>query len=469
MKVRFYNFSKEINSTRVPSATYTEKECKLKDDTSMHDPTVQIASDPTPGYTFAYIPDWDRYYFVRDQISIAKGITDVVMVEDSLASHKSEIGYTIARVAFAADSYDVNIPDTRMTVKATKTFHGEGAQDFLDSTGCYVLTVFNDDDAGAAGMSSTYVMNHATLIALKKWMTDTAWGDIGTYFNGRPLDSIFSCIWVPFPYDNSSGIFGSCTKIHIGNRSTAGLPDPITISCYQCVDYAVTQNSAQITIPWQYSDFRNMNPYTTGILYLPGVGNVELNMSDWQGSTKINITATMEYVTGNLTYILVHDNGAYIQTVTCNVAAQCPLGQMTVNTSGMVSSIKTAVAGAIGIAAGVATGGTTVAIAGAGAMLAGAAEAALAANQHAASIAGSVGGRSAGIFNDILLTLYVVETEDITAANFVAFNGRPLAQSVMLSSLSGYIQCDNAHCSIAGSDRERQEIDNFLNTGFFYE
>ena len=47
--------------------------------------------------------------------------------------------------------------------------------------------------------------------------------------------------------------------------------------------------------------------------------------------------------------------------------------------------------------------------------------------------------------------------------------GRPLCQTKVINTLSGYILCQLADCQISGTQEEAQKINNYMNTGFFYE
>ena len=68
MTVRFYNsFYKRRNSTKqlTGSETFYEKDCKLKANCSEHDP-VLILSTNDFSYTYAFIAEWAKWYFVVD-------------------------------------------------------------------------------------------------------------------------------------------------------------------------------------------------------------------------------------------------------------------------------------------------------------------------------------------------------------------------------------------------------------------
>ena len=145
-----------------------------------------------------------------------------------------------------------------------------------------------------------------------------------------------------------------------------------------------------------------------------------------------------------------------IQECSCNLAARCPLGQMVHDGTGIINGAMTAIGGAI-------TQNYAQAAMGLG-------QAILSANKHAPSITGGVGGsRTALAYPYIAEIEFRRKTEDPDDIYYVAQRGRPLCQTLQLSSLSGYIQCEGASVSGSMTDHERDEINAFLNSGFYYE
>ena len=468
MKVRFYNFSKRKNSTKQPSGTYTEKECKLKDDTSMHDPTVQIASDPTPGFTYAYIPDWDKYYYVQDQISVAKNITDIVMTEDSMASNKTAIGNCSTRVAFCTNPYYSNKVDPRISVKTSHAEKQSASNTIIDSslTGFYVVTVMSML-GGPTGIGDVYYLDKTNMQNLAGCLSDQDFADaIVALFHGKMQDCILDVKWLPFmPPSASDNYVTPVTEMAIGDTDTSVYS--YSVSALRATTYHVKDISVSLAIHKTYpkTDFRAIEPYTSGFLYLPGVGIVQLSMSDLVEGDTVDVQVGEDYITGDIHYAIKNANGDIIQTVKANMAAACPLGSINVNGAGIVNGIKTSIVGAIGLL----SGNAAMAAAGAGALLSGAANTVLSANQRAASIMGSITGRYHDDYR-IIYTEFAVDTEDPEdSSGYIAIKGRPLGEVVTISSCSGYIECDGASVDLAGSERERDEINAMLNTGFYYE
>ena len=468
MTVRFYTtFGKRKNSTKVPAATdtYIDKTCTLKQPSSIHDLVLQVQQSASLGgvldtYTYAYVGAFRTYYFVQDVIVIHDGLVEYHLVEDVLATYKFLIGTVRAHVMYSSSGYDNWINDARIAVSSDRNVYGaKTGSAVLSSVGCYVLTVYDAQNlSSVTGFGQSYLLNASAMGVVRRWFgSNSIMSALNAYFNGKALDGVFDCIWIPFDYTWFSSV--SPADIHIGNHdnNSDGFPFSTGDVCCRLINYAI--HTTQITIGVNRStplDFRSVEPYTTGMLYLPGIGKIDLCMNDWKGETDITIDMVMEAITGNVKYIIKKSNGMVIQECSCNLAARCPLGQMVHDGTGIINGALTAIGGA-------ASENPASALAGMGQSL-------LAMFKHAPSITGGVGGSRTTIAYPYIAEIeFRRKTEDPDDAYYITQRGRPVCQTVLLSSLAGYIQCEGA--SIGGSitDHERDEINNFLNTGFYYE
>lgn len=469
MKVRFYNFKKRVNSCKQPTGTYTEKECRWKEETSTHDPIIEISGNPNMYWNYAYIPDWGKCYFVRDVTTEASGLSRYSLTEDVLATHRAEIRDSKQLVAFCSDAagYDKYRPDPRITVSTTKTVTSvTHSMSMLNSTGCYILTVHNNSPiAEAVGFGVSYMLNAANMAELREWMgSPSVLASLQSYFGGgTPLQSIFGCIWIPFAYTESDATLGTVVNnVLIGNQSSqlAGYD----IKAVRLFGFVTKTESIALSLSGVLrDDFRRCEPYTSAALHLPGCGVIGFNLSDWVTAHQVQMSAILEITTGNILYVLRDPDGHIVQTASACLAAQCPLAQMTTNVQGAVNSV---IGFASGVAA-VATGGIGVAI---GAqMLASASQAALAVNQRAPSVSGHVGGRVSSQVTTVSLTIFEAQTEDPGGSDYVDLKGRTSGKVCTLSSLIGFIQCVEASVPIAGNKEEADEINSYLNSGIFME
>ena len=471
MKVRFYSgFTKRVNSCLQPSSTYTEKDCVWKENTSLKRPVIELNGTPNASWNYCFIADFgNRCYYIEDTETVAYGITRYHLVEDVMASFRSYIRSTKARVAFCADAagYDKYRPDPRIAVGTRKTTQTvEHSMSLLNSTGCYILTVYNNSPlAAGVGFGVSYMLNAANMATVREWLgTPTVMSSLITYFGGSPLEAIFGCIWIPFAYTESDTTIGTAvTNILVGNHSSS--VDGFSISGVRLYGFVTKSEGFTLSLSGILrDDFRRCEPYTSACLSLPGCGVMDINISDWIDSVYISVSAVFEVTTGNIIYYLRTADGYLVQTASASLGAQCPLGQMNTNVSGVVNAVGGIVGGAVGLALGGAFGAGM-----AGAMLASGAAAVLNANKRAPSISGHVGGRVSSYVLKAELTIFEQDTQDPGDADYVACRGRASGKTLTLSSLIGFVQCDGASVAIPGSKEEADEINNYLNGGFFME
>ena len=484
MTVKFYTFSKRANSTKRPSGTGTEtptdKTCRLKENTSEHDPVILLEGSNF-GYNYAYIGSFGKYYFVRDIVSVANNLTEYHLTEDPLATYKTEIGNTRAHIVFSSTNYDVMAVDPRIVLAATRaktTVGGSGDtyRIFPDSSSVYILSVFTDSAVagGSGGIAGCYALDDDGMQILRRWLAQNSIiQSLENYFNGEPLQAIMGCIWLPFALSNIPG--ADVSALHVGNQVTPASDLSGHAKWITNFDRITKTVSCPIPVRTGYYDFRAFEPYTTGNIYLPGFGMVDLNMGDWAGSSAITVKCVIEVITGNMKYHLIDSNGIVIQTFECNIASQCPVGQVTMNGGGMLAGISSTMQGAASLAAGaVATAATGVAgvpllASSALSMIAGVSNTVLAANKRGTSVIGNVGGRTVQTMPFVQCTVYSVDTEDPDDADYIAERGRPYMGVATINTLSGYVQCENASVECSGTALEKQEINTFLNSGIYLE
>ena len=459
------NFSKRKNSTKIPTSG-TDVAVALKEDCSIINPVFESATMPA-NVNYIYVSEWGRYYFVTNVVYISKTVKTFTCEVDVLASYKTQIGSTVARIAFSSTGWDKDIVDPRAVVKSTKLKYEKSQATELDNTGCYVITVFNNTNSGGNGMATSYVFNHTNMMKFKQFLgDDTVYAALKNYFVGEPLDSVFGAIWVPFDYALTPG--AGVSNVYIGKDDATS--HGYSVSGYELSGTGILSGTEiTLEIPYRYNDFRDISPYSTAQLYLPGAGKVDINLADWLDTVNMKITYTMEYGTGDLTYYLKDINGNLIQTVSCNVASQCPLGQITNNGGGLLSSTGGGVASLAGLTLGSLTGNATLAGTSALGLLTSAASVAASANTHSASLKGNLGGRTSTEIKNVIITVYDVDTEDVDNASYIAQKGRPVGVTHAISNHSGYVECIGAYCDMTGTAIEKERVNNYLNTGFYYE
>ena len=99
----------------------------LKDDTSVVDPVLIVNTTTNISkYNYLYIDEFDRYYFIRDIVSVRNNVYEIHAHVDVLMSYQSEIKTmqgTMARSATVYNTYvDDIIPKKTRPLVTTRAF-----------------------------------------------------------------------------------------------------------------------------------------------------------------------------------------------------------------------------------------------------------------------------------------------------------------------------------------------------------
>lgn len=463
MKLKYWqNFSKRKNSTKIPSTLPTEIDIVLKEDTPIDSPSI-ILTGNTIDIDYCRIDAFGKYYFVGEPIILTDGMTQYNLEEDVLATHKTEIGSTNAMILRSSTGYNVWIPDNEVYVSTQKTIVravDDFSVYFADSTGCYLLSVVNEKGSYSS-FAAQYYDNATGIQALANALLDgTIIDDVLKYYN-NVSNAIISLKWMPFDYTSVSS---ASTMTTLENIKAAD--HDLGVGAYRITGSAIYVDGAtSLAIPWRSDqDYRCAAPYTQYRLLVPMYGFVDLNASDLVGATNLYIQYRVDRTTGDVIVIINADSvGAIVQTLQFNVAVEVPIATLTRNIGGAASAISGGINSAIGIAAGNYIGG------GVG-LITSAAQMALSLNGRSVSLRGSLDGKAATAYGDkFQIVGYAPHTLDPTNADFIATKGRPCQYVDTISNHSGFVLCENASVDIAGDNTERDEINSFLNSGFYYE
>lgn len=390
----FYkDVSKKLNSTKIPTYGYYNEidlTVELKDVTSLYTPSLIISSDTFMSggsivnpmhYNYCYLPDFERYYFVREWSWIL-GRWECALEVDVLASFKSQIGDSALYVLRSSSSYDPDIVDTKYPVKAQgadttyqrKTY---GSVYNVWNTNIYNASVTDgffrvsivNNDSGAIGAVAHYAFSGRVMAELmNKLYSAPSWLNITDanlsqdlqkmMFN--PMQYITSVIWIPTGF-NTTGQ----TPIHTIPYGWWSLT--LTGSVYQITTGTMSKTVSQ-SIPVvhhpQYIESKRrwlqLSPYTTAALYFTPFGFVPLDTSKFYNATHIDIEVRVDVITGKGTLILsshrtVNGSTSYggtFYTTTAQVGVPITIAQMAVDMSALGQASTWVGAAGIALAAG---------------------------------------------------------------------------------------------------------------------
>ena len=91
MKILFYNTNSSNNTINKVLLNKTEYEIKLKDNTDIINPMIVLRSDDIILFNYAYIPKFNRYYFVEKIELFPNSIYYIHLRCDVLESYKEDI------------------------------------------------------------------------------------------------------------------------------------------------------------------------------------------------------------------------------------------------------------------------------------------------------------------------------------------------------------------------------------------
>ena len=178
---------------------------------------------------------------------------------------------------------------------------------------------------------------------------------------------------------------------------------------------------------------------------VPGIGDINIDLGNNPGNMQIYYDCD---VFGTVTFVCRHSGQCIVRTGT--VAAQVGIANITTNISGALTSIGSSIGTAL-------SGNPMMAAHG---ILSGLANAL----PHVETIS-TGNSRSIAAQPVIVASMQFTSFMDCHPTR----QGKPLCQSVQISTLDGYIECSHADVLCAALESEKQEINNFLDGGFYYE
>lgn len=128
MQIIFYNYGGKTNvlyKTLDPSTAIT-RTGTLRRGTSIITPSIDVQTDLATfkSYNYCYIPDFHRYYYIRDRVSVSSSLIRLTMNCDTLRSYNYRIDKSQCYIERASIGYDTTIKDDNRAFRglATKTY-----------------------------------------------------------------------------------------------------------------------------------------------------------------------------------------------------------------------------------------------------------------------------------------------------------------------------------------------------------
>lgn len=452
MEITLYTFNKRINSTKVVNTEGTTANFTYKDESDLYNPVILLNYDVS---TKNYAKIGNLYYFITSVTSVRAGLWRAYLQLDVLATFKTEIINSRARVLYSANNYSLDTIDTRVT-SSGKYLVGTNnyAVNGFKRSGCFFITVLNTTDTGGQ-FTTTYAIpdesTFATLIA--KLNSDEASNEFWKWWD-NPFEAIVEIYWLPVELATFSAILPA--NIRIGDYLTGVSAYIVKFDSSSRFTKAIT-----IQIPWKYSDFRNLEPYTSINLYLPWVGLESINASDVYGTSELYIQYSVDLFTGNVIYEITSQHENVIATFSGNTKVLLPHG-----------SDVPRVSNALNVGAGIIA---TMGLAGAGhpfaSLTSGVYTATNALNQRQYIMNGSFNGSTlSSLFFPTGLYIWVVSKETyVDPTTIKEISGLQCGRVLTLSECIGYTLTENASVSVSGYYGATTQINSMLDGGVYIE
>lgn len=443
MNTRLYtDFSKRRNSTKQPSGSYTQKDIKLKENTSVNSPTF-IVSGYTPGINYIHVPLWNRYFFIDDVTLGVKGISELHCSIDELATFKSDIGAYNCFIERCSNSagIDTMIQDNALTSKENISEITSASTSLWAGGGVVICRTIN-----MAHGITTYIGSMSSFADLfnpnidTQTITDFIQGLL-EYFLCSPSDYVLDTYFLP---------------VGIGELTPHSTTDLVASGWYSGggayrwdTNVPVVGNTVTLSKPSaKYTDWRESNPaFSKYSIYIPAIGEVDI-ASDLMGKT-LQLEYNIDINTGEVAYFLIAD-GDVIATYNGNLKSGLQTGSMFPSGSAIMSGAG-AVAGVIS--------GNPIAI---GSSL-------ISATQNIISPSPSINGSMGSCAGVIAHNNAIITRMSKDSCDSPNTLGKPCCKNLQISTIPGYIKTAGASIDIKGFGGDKERVNAYLNGGFYYE
>ena len=119
MQIKLYKNLSEVNTI---GKTLTEESVRngtLKDGCSVLSPSVVLTGENLSVFNYAYIPQFSRYYFIKEITSVKSGLWEISMRVDVLETYKDSIKANTAIIKRQEKIWDMYINDEKFKAEST--------------------------------------------------------------------------------------------------------------------------------------------------------------------------------------------------------------------------------------------------------------------------------------------------------------------------------------------------------------
>lgn len=446
-EIVLYHFSKRKNSTKRPTGQGTEVPCLLKSATTFQNPTFILQKPMNDMLQFNYAKWADHYYFIDSTTSINAGQTEISCTEDVLATYKNEISnYTCFiersnnQTTLANDT--MYIPTNDWVLSTRNISHKEKIMTSTYSQQ-YIIRVVS-----RTGVASYYINGDQLNNLLDYMYTESNFTDVITDAITKlmfdPFKYIVDLKWIPFvesAFKNNNN-----EAIQLGFWDSGVMAKRIDEDTVVNFSYSFAFNNPLYAI----TDFRYYSSlFSNYFIKLPFIGVVALN--PYKIDESVNALYQFDATSG-LCNVFLQSKKVVFASYQFQLSVPVQIGYASTNiaqlTTSAVSLVSAGLQGNIahGISSGIEAGRSITA--------------------PEVSMLGTIGNISNILNNQILeFNTYACTSMDPDGAS----EGYADGNTRKISTCSGYLRCRNASIEISGFTGDQEAVNNYLNSGFYYE
>ena len=496
-------FNKKINSTARPTiptegtADMPVFICEIKNGTSILNPTLLISyarletlfndgtSDTIRDINYCYIPRWNRYYFITN-IRFNNPNVEIDCQCDVLATAKTSIGNSSQYVARCASSAytDGSLIDTayptKTTITSDKCLISRTPFEYYQNSRCwYSIGIMSQ------GGTEFYLVNYTTLYDIIRYLLTDGFASaslttLGITLLGSeqakllvdPLQYISAIYVIPYDPINTEMEPLSLESVDTVPIGYAAYTRPSNMTVYRVVKPLLQRtfdiNTSTFPSHPQASargTYLNRAPYSTAQLTLPAYGIINVDLNEIISYDVFRVKYIIDMRTGGGTITLsaprTGSDDIIFNRTTCNFLVPVPLSQVQARGIGAldVANAVTNVFDNISLTRPFSS--VTSAFSSLTNFVGDAVKNSIPRVRNVGSY-----GSFADLYTDVALYFEFVPVVDADPVN----KGAPCCKVLTINSLSGFVQCLNAHLSINYMTKtEIQQVINYLNGGFYYE
>lgn len=446
-EIVLYHFSKRKNSTKRPTGQGTEVPCLLKSATTFQNPTFILQRPMNEMLQFNYAKWADHYYFVDSTTSINAGQTEISCTEDVLATYKNEIGNYSCFIERSSNQTTLAndtmyIPTNDWVLSTRNVSHKEKIMTSTYSQQ-YIIRVVS-----RTGVASYYINGNQLNNLLDYMYTESNFTDVIndaiTKLMFDPFKYIVDLKWIPFvesAFKNNNN-----EAIQLGFWDSGVMAKRIDENTVVNFSYSFAFDNPLYAI----TDFRYYIPsFSNYFIKLPFIGVVALN--PYKIDESVNALYQFDATSG-LCNVFLQSKKVVFASYQFQLSVPVQIGYASTNiaqlTTSAVSLVGAGLQGNIsqGISSGIEAGRSITA--------------------PEVSMLGTIGNISNILNNQILeFNSYACTSIEPDGASEGYADGTVRS----ISGLSGYIKCRNASIEISGFTGDQEAVNNYLNSGFYYE